>query len=308
MRKECIEQFKEYLKREEKAGTTISKYVHDVNEMLVFMSHMELNKEALIEYRKYMSCHFKPQTVNGKLSAINTFLDFMNLKEYKVKFLKVQRRIYIDEKRELTEQDYRRLLDTAKRKENKQLYYMMMVLYGTGIRISELPFVTVESIENGKEEISMKGKYRVIIFPKNLIKTIKEYIKILNIQSGCVFRTRSGRNLDRSNICHSMKKLCKEAKVEPSKVFPHNFRHLFAKCFYSIEKDLSHLADILGHSSIETTRIYVATSIRQYEKIMNKMVIEINRKTPQNNHSVVPQLMEIPQNNHSVVLSRHIVL
>ena len=105
-----------------------------------------------------------------------------------------------------------------------------------------------------------------------------------------------------------MKKLCKEAKVEPSKVFPHNFRHLFAKCFYSIEKDLSHLADILGHSSIETTRIYVATSIRQYEKIMNKMVIEINRKTPQNNHSAVPQLMEIPQNNHSVVLSRHIVL
>lgn len=117
---------------------------------------------------------------------------------------------------------------------------------------------------------------------------MKEYIKELKIQSGCIFRTRSGRNLDRSNICHALKKLCKEARVNPSKVFPHNFRHLFAKCFYAIEKNLSHLADILGHSSIETTRIYVATSIKQYEKILNRMGIGINNKKPQNNHSVVP--------------------
>lgn len=293
MKKDCINRYKEFLRNEEKAEATVSKYIHDVNEMFIFMESMELNKESLIEYRKYLCCRYKPQTVNGKLSAINTFLKFMNLEEYKIKFLKVQRRIYIDEKRELTEEDYKKLLEAAHRRDNRQLYYLMMTLYGTGIRISELPFVTVESIELGKAEISMKGKYRIIIFPKKLVKIIKEYIKELKIQSGCIFCTRSGRNLDRSNICHALKGLCNEAGVEPSKVFPHNFRHLFARCFYSIEKNLSHLADILGHSSIETTRIYVATSIKQYEKIMNKMGIGINK--------------QIPQNNHSVVLSRHII-
>lgn len=283
----CINQFQSYLRNEEKAEATISKYLHDVKEMLEFIGKMDLNKESLIEYRKYLSSRYKPQTVNGKLSAINTFLKFKDLLEFKVKFLKVQKRVYVDEKRELTEQDFKRLIEAADRNGNKQLYYLMMVLYGTGIRISELPFVTVEAIETGRAEISMKGKYRIIIFPKNLVHLLKEYTKASNIRRGCIFRTRSGRNLDRSNIYHSMKKLCRDAQVEPSKVFPHNFRHLFAKCFYSIEKNLSHLADILGHSSIETTRIYVAASIKQYEKIMDKMRIEIGKQKPQNNYSVV---------------------
>ena len=288
MTETCINQFRNYLRSEEKAEATISKYLHDVKEMLVFIENMDLNKESLIEYRKHLSRQYKPQTVNGKLSAINAFLKFRDLLEFKVKFLKVQKQVYVDEKRELTEQDFKRLLETADRNGNKQLYYLMMVLYGTGIRISELPFVTVEAICSGKAEISMKGKYRVIIFPKNLVRSLKEYINMSNIKHGCIFRTKSGRNLDRSNIYHSMKKLCGDAQVEPSKVFPHNFRHLFAKCFYSIEKNLSHLADILGHSSIETTRIYVAGSIKQYEKIMNKMKIEIDKQKPQNNYSVVP--------------------
>jgi len=166
MHKECINLFKEYLRNDEKAGATISKYIHDVNEMLAFMGQIELNKESLIEYRRYMSCQYKPQTVNGKLAAVNSFLKFMNLEAFKVKFLRVQKRVYMDENRELTEQDYRRLLEVADRRENKQLYYLMMTLYGTGIRISELPFVTVESIEMGKADISMKGKCRVIIFSK----------------------------------------------------------------------------------------------------------------------------------------------
>ena len=163
----------------------------------------------------------------------------------------------------------------------------MLVLYGTGIRISELSYVTVEAINHGNAEICMKGKYRVIIFPKKLVKKLKEYIKASNIKSGYVFRTRTGNKLDRSNVCHSLKRLCKDARVEESKVFPHNFRHLFAKSFYSIEKNLAHLADVLGHSSIETTRIYVAGSIKQYEKIMDRMKIGIEIQKPQNNHSVV---------------------
>ena len=196
-----------------------------------------------------------------------------------MKFLKVQKKAYIDEERELTEQDYRRLLDSAGRMGKSQLYYLMMVLYSTGIRISELPYVTVEAVCQGKTEIYMKGKCRLIIFPKNLIKKLKEFIRNEKIKSGCIFRTRSGRDLDRSNICHSLKRLCEEARVDPSKVFPHNFRHLFAKTFYSIEKNLAHLADILGHSSIETTRIYVAASTRQYEKVMNRMRIGLDKIT-----------------------------
>lgn len=204
-----------------------------------------------------------------------------------MKFLKVQKRMYMDEKRELTEQDCRRLLETASRTGKSQLYFLMLVLYGTGIRISELPFVTVEAVYQGNAEINMKGKYRVIIFPKNLVRQLKEYSKDAGIKSGCIFRTKSGKCLDRSNICHSMKKICREAGVDQSKVFPHNFRHLFAKSFYAIEKNLAHLADILGHTSIETTRIYVASSLKHYEKVMNRMRIAKDIKIPQNNHSVV---------------------
>ena len=174
MTETCINQFRNYLRSEEKAEATISKYLHDVKEMLVFIEKMDLNKDSLIEYRKYLPCRYKPQTVNGKLSAINAFLRFKDLLEFKVKFLKVQKRVYIDEKRELTEQDFKRLLETADRNGNKQLYYLMMVLYGTGIRISELPFVTVEAIKAGRAEISMKGKYRIIIFPKNLVLSLKK--------------------------------------------------------------------------------------------------------------------------------------
>ena len=263
-----IKRYEDYLKNEEKADATIRKYLHEVEQLLAYMDKAEISKAAILQYRRYLSSQYKAGTVNGKLSAIHSYLEFMNLDMCKVKFLKVQKKAYIDEERELTEQDYRRLLDSAGRMGKSQLYYLMMVLYSTGIRISELPYVTVEAVCQGKTEIYMKGKCRLIIFPKNLIKKLKEFIRNEKIKSGCIFRTRSGRDLDRSNICHSLKRLCEEARVDPSKVFPHNFRHLFAKTFYSIEKNLAHLADILGHSSIETTRIYVAASTRQYENCL----------------------------------------
>ena len=274
-----IKRYEDYLKNEEKADATIRKYLHEVEQLLAYMDKAEISKAAILQYRRYLSSQYKAGTVNGKLSAIHSYLEFMNLDMCKVKFLKVQKKAYIDEERELTEQDYRRLLDSAGRMGKSQLYYLMMVLYSTGIRISELPYVTVEAVCQGKTEIYMKGKCRLIIFPKNLIKKLKEFIRNEKIKSGCIFRTRSGRDLDRSNICHSLKLLCEEARVDPSKVFPHNFRHLFAKTFYSIEKNLAHLADILGHSSIETTRIYVAASTRQYEKVMNRMRIGLDKIT-----------------------------
>ena len=288
MEKEMLlTKFETYLRGEEKSESTISKYLHDGGELLDFMGQECLSKELLIQYRGYLSRKCRARTVNGKLSAVNTYLKCMGLEAHKVKFLKVQKRMYMDEKRELTEQDCRRLLETASRTGKSQLYFLMLVLYGTGIRISELPFVTVEAVYQGNAEINMKGKYRVIIFPKNLVRQLKEYSKDAGIKSGCIFRTKSGKCLDRSNICHSMKKICREAGVDQSKVFPHNFRHLFAKSFYAIEKNLAHLADILGHTSIETTRIYVASSLKHYEKVMNRMRIAKDIKIPQNNHSVV---------------------
>ena len=279
--------FETYLRTDEKSESTISKYLHDVGEMLDFVGQAGLSKDLLMQYRAHLSRQWRAKTVNGKLSAVNAYLKCMGLEAHKVKFLKVQKRIYMDEKRELTEQDCRRLLETASRTGKSQLYFLMLVLYGTGIRISELPYVTVEAVYKGNAEINMKGKYRVIIFPRNLVKQLKVYTRDADIKSGCIFRTKSGRCLDRSNICHSMKKICREAGVDQSKVFPHNFRHLFAKSFYAIEKNLAHLADILGHTSIETTRIYVASSLNQYEKIMNRMRIAKDIKIPQNNHSVV---------------------
>ena len=240
--------FESYLCDEEKSKSTINKYLHDVREMLDFMGQECISKELLIQYRGHLSRRCRARTVNGKLSAINAYLKCMGLEAHKVKFLKVQKRIYMDEKRDLTEQDCRRLLETASRTGKTQLYFLMLVLYGTGIRISELPYVTVEAVYQGNAEINMKGKYRVIIFPRNLVRQLKEYIRDTDIKSGCIFRTKSGKCLDRSNICHSMKKICREARVDQSKVFPHNFRHLFAKSFYAIEKNLAHLADILGLS------------------------------------------------------------
>ena len=218
---------------------------------------------------------------------MNAFLKFTGLYEYRVKFLKVQRRAYLDETRELTQKEYERLMETAGRQGKYQLYYLMMTICSTGIRVSELRYVTVEAVMRGKAEIFMKGKYRIVIFPKNLATQLKAFARKNGIQSGSLFCTRSGRPLDRSNICHAMKKLCIKAGVQKNKVFPHNFRHLFARSFYEAEKNIAHLADILGHSSIETTRIYVAASIKEHERILNKLKIGVINKLPQNKHSVV---------------------
>ena len=256
-----VEQFLDFLKEEEKSDATISKYTYELQMFLQFLGKREIGKELMIQYRTYLSSRYRPQTVNGKLSAVNAFLKFTGLYEYRVKFLKVQRRAYIDETRELTQKEYERLMETAGRQGKYQLYYLMMTICSTGIRVSELRYVTVEAVMRGKAEIFMKGKYRIVIFPKNLAAQLKAFARKNGIRSGSLFCTRSGRPLDRSNICHAMKKLCAKAGVKKDKVFPHNFRHLFARSFYAAEKNMAHLADILGHSSIETTRIYVAASI-----------------------------------------------
>ena len=268
---ETIQAFGAELHLNEKSKATVEKYTMAVRRLMEYLQGMELTKVRLLEYRKYLQTQMKAQTVNGALSAIHAFLDFAGWQECKVKFLKVQRQAFLNESRELSKAEYKRLLSVAKKRGNERLYLLMMTICGTGIRVSELPYITVEAVVSGRAEIRMKGKIRTILLQKELRNRLKRYAKEREIESGLIFRTKSGTPLDRSNICHDMKKLCADAKVEASKVFPHNLRHLFARTFYTIEKNLAHLADVLGHSRIETTRIYVAVSATAHQRVLNRM-------------------------------------
>ena len=209
--------------------------------------------------------------MNVEISAINAYLKFFKMDQMCLKLLRIQREVFLPENREITKDDYQKLLVTAKQQGKERLYFIMMTLAGTGIRISELKYITVEAISCGKAKIRMKGKTRTVLLPNKLCRMLGKYAKRKGIQSGHIFRTRSGKTVDRSNICHEMKEISEEAGVRKEKVFPHNFRHLFARLFYRIEKNLAHLADVLGHSRIETTRIYVAASAKDYERILNQM-------------------------------------
>lgn len=268
---EAIQAFEYDLYLSEKAKATIVKYVRAVQKLAEYLQGTELTKPRLLEYREDMQKQAKAQTVNGALSAIGAFLDFCGWTDLKVKLLKVQRQVFLNEARELTEAEYKRLLAAAKAQGNERLYLLMLTLCGTGIRVSELKYITVEAAKRGRAEISLKGKNRVVLLPKELRSRLLQYIQKRKMKSGPIFRTKTGNPLDRSNICHDMKKLCSTAKVDPHKVFPHSLRHLFARAFYAVEKNLAHLADVLGHSRIETTRIYVAASASAHERILNRM-------------------------------------
>jgi len=269
--RKSINAYKQYLLMAEKAHATITKYINEVERLSEYLEHNALNKCALLEYRETLAENFSSRTVNTKLAAINGYLAFIGADEYKVHLLKVQRKAFIAENRELSAAEYKRLVNAADASGNDRLSLVMQTICATGIRISELRYITTDAIEKHHTEIRLKGKSRTVLIPNKLCKKLAEYAARQRIDTGAVFRTKGGKPLDRANVCHDMKRLCNAAHVERSKVFPHNLRHLFARAFYSIEKNLSHLADVLGHSSIETTRIYVAASSRQYERMLDKM-------------------------------------
>ena len=269
--RKSINAYKQYLLMAEKAHATITKYINEVERLSEYLEHNALNKRALLEYRETLAENFSSRTVNTKLAAINGYLAFIGVDEYKVHLLKVQRKAFIAENRELSAAEYKRLVNAADASGNDRLSLVMQTICATGIRISELSYITVDAVKERRMEIRLKGKSRTVIIPSKLCKKLVEYARRQRIDTGAVFRTKGGKPLDRANVCHDMKRLCDAAHVERSNVFPHNLRHLFARAFYSIEKNLSHLADVLGHSSIETTRIYVAASSRQYERMLDKM-------------------------------------
>jgi len=251
-----IKKFREYLIDEEKSKATIEKYIRDITAFAAWLDGADLTKVKVLEYKEYLIKNYAPASVNSVLSSLNSFFGFNEEYGLKVKNIKIQKQIFAKNEKELTKAEYNRLLAAAKSKSNRKLFLLMQTICATGIRVSELCYITKESLKEGIAQVNMKGKLRVIIIPDELCKMLKKYAAEQKISSGSIFVTKSGRPLDRTNIWKLMKSLCESANVDKGKVFPHNLRHLFARTFYSIEKDIVRLADILGHSSVNTTRIY----------------------------------------------------
>ena len=278
---ETIKSFNDYLINEEKAEATVNKYLHDVSEFQIWLDEQELCKTAVLAYKSYLCERYAPASVNATLSSLNSFFNFMEWYDLRVKNLKIQKQIFASTDKELTKSEYDRLLQAAKQKKNERLYLLMQTICSTGIRVSEVRYVTVEAVARGVAEINCKGKRRQVFLPKQLCQILKQYIKEQKIKSGAVFVTKSGNPLDRSNIWSDMKKLCKAANVSEKKVFPHNLRHLFARTYYSLQKDIVRLADILGHSSVNTTRIYTMETGEIHRKQIQKLGLLRSYLTPQ---------------------------
>ncbi|MGM9551816.1 MAG: tyrosine-type recombinase/integrase [Clostridia bacterium] len=268
---ELIQKFKIYLTNEEKAQATIDKYLRDIYAFMAWLCGKEVCKEYVLQYKKEILENYAPASVNSMLSSLNAFFAYNEWYELRVKSVKIQKQIFASKDRELTKTEYERLLNAAKNKKNERLYYLMQTICSTGLRVSELKFITTDAVRCGQATINCKGKMRIVILPKQLCKMLTIYAKANNIKSGSVFVSKNGKPLNRSNIWSDMKKLCESAGVSAEKVFPHNLRHLFARTYYSLQKDVVRLADILGHSSVNTTRIYTMESGEVHRKQIQKL-------------------------------------
>ena len=266
-----LSSFAAWLGKEGKSSGTIEKYRRDLRAFAGWLNGCELTNETAIKWREQLlSNGYAPITVNSMLAAINAYCRFAKV-DIRVKFVKIQRKLFRDQKKELTREEYRRLVETAYSKGNERLALLMETICASGIRVSEVPYITVEAARNGKAVISLKGKVRTIMLSGKLCRKLLKYAKKQKIASGEIFLTKSGKSLSRRQIWAEMKRLCKVAGVETSKVFPHNLRHLFATTFYRIYKDIAHLADVLGHSSIDTTRIYLVTTGQEHQKQLERL-------------------------------------
>lgn len=266
-----IEKFRNYLREEEKSENTLEKYIRDVTAFSAFCDGAII-KDTVIAYKQNLiDSGYAVRNINSMLASLNSLFSFLGWYELRVKSLKVQQQVFCSEEKELTKAEYERLCRTAERKQNERLCLILQTICGTGIRVSELQFITVEAVRKGEAMVSLKGKTRSIFIVRDLQKKLLRYISKQKITTGAVFVTRTGKPMSRTNIWREMKTLCIEAEVNPEKVFPHNLRHLFARVFYGIEKDIAKLADILGHSSINTTRIYIISTGTEHRQRMERM-------------------------------------
>lgn len=268
---EILSDFKEHLILEERSTATVEKYIRDVKTFSAFVNGTGVTKEIVIEYKKHLQENYAFRSVNSMLASINSLFVFLGWNGLKVKSIKLQQQIYCSEEKELTRDEYTRLCRAAEKKHNKRLELILQTICGTGIRVSELQYITVDAAKRGEATVSCKSKTRSVFIVKELQKKLLRYAAEQNIISGIIFITRTGKPISRTNIWRDMKALCEEAGVNPQKVFPHNLRHLFARVFYGIEKDIAKLADILGHSSINTTRIYIISTGAEHRRCMKNM-------------------------------------
>lgn len=271
---ELIRAYRRKLIEEEKSAATVEKYLRDVRAFFAFAGQAELTKELVMAYkRQLIDRQYAVRSVNSMLVSVNSLLEYAGCPECRVKAIRQQRQIYCAEERELSRAEYLRLLEAAKKK--PQLRLVMETICGTGIRVSELRYFTVEAVRRGEVTVTCKAKNRTILLPRKLQRLLLNYAGKEQIESGPIFITRSGRPLNRSNIWTQMKRLCEEAGVKASKVFPHNLRRLFARTYYSIEKDIARLADILGHSSIDTTRIYLMSTGTEHRRQIERLQLVV---------------------------------
>ena len=270
--RKSMEAFAAQLTEEERSRATIEKYLRDVRQFAQWLMGRPVTKRAVAAWKEALltqgcAC----ATVNGKLTALDRFLCWRGWNECRVKHLKLQRKLFREQERELSQTEYESLVETAFARGASRTGILMETLCATGIRVSELKFITVEAVRQGKAEISLKGKIRTILIPGKLCRKLSKYAQKQKIASGEIFLTKSGKGMTRQQIWAEMKAVCRAAGVERSKVFPHNLRHLFARAFYKACRDVARLADVLGHSSIETTRIYLISTGAEHAKTLNQL-------------------------------------
>lgn len=269
--KAAVTTYLQFLKIQEKSKGTLEKYQRELLDLAKYLAGKKVTREDLVVWKEELEKRYSPAGVNGRLVAANGFFSFFGRYDLRLKLLKIQKEIFMREEKELTRAEYGRLVRTAERKGKERLSLLIQTICATGIRVSELEFITVEAVKRGRAEVNCKGKRRVIFLPARLQKKLKAYAAKKGISEGVIFAAKSGRPLHRGSIWAEMKKLCKDAEVSPEKVFPHNLRHLFARIFYSLDKDIAKLADMLGHSNIETTRIYIMESGRIHRQKLERM-------------------------------------
>ena len=264
--------FADCLKNGDRSPGTIEKYLHDASDFALWLGQRELTRETAVQWREFLlQQNYSPVTINSMLSAVNSLFKFLGRGDCRIRFLRVQRRAFREQSRELTRAEYQKLLDTAAEQGQERLGLLMETICATGIRVSEVRYITVEAAQRGRAEISLKGKIRTILLPAKLCRKLLKYARKQKTASGEIFLTRSGKPVSRRQIWREMKTLCAKAGVESSKVFPHNLRHLFATAFYQVCRDIVKLADILGHSSINTTRIYLMTTGAEHARQLEKL-------------------------------------
>lgn len=271
MRTEDIENFLKYMLAEEKSKATLEKYERDIRKFLAFSDGCVLVKELVLDYKKMLTDAYQPASVNSMLAALNAFFSYMGWYDLRVKQIRIQRQSFCPEEKELSKEEYFRLVSQATKNGNERLALLLQTICATGIRVSELTNITVEAVRTGKAVVRCKGKMRTVLLTNDLKVKLLSYAKRQGIHKGILFCTRSGRALSRNNIWRDMKNLCQQAGVSPEKVFPHNLRHLFARAFYAVKQDIAKLADILGHSNVNTTRIYIRTTGKEHEQQLSRL-------------------------------------